>query len=62
MQQQEIDYIEDWGGKLRAFEFKWKAKPNYRFPKAFQDLYPDSEFMIVDQSNYDQFLSLDISS
>jgi predicted AAA+ superfamily ATPase len=34
-QQQEIDYIEEYGGKLYAFEFKWNSKKSFNFSKLF---------------------------
>lgn len=56
--QQEIDYIEDAGGKLQAFEFKWQAGKNARFPKSFTDAYPGSETTLVNRENFDAFVGL----
>ncbi len=55
-QQQEIDYIEEKNGKLYAFEFKWSEKKKGFLPKTFSDAYPESEFLIVNQENYTDFL------
>ena len=42
-QQQEIDYIEECGSTLAAFEFKWNpAKRRVRFPKTFTGAYPEA--------------------
>ena len=54
-QQQEIDYIEERGGKLYAYEFKWNVKANTRFSKTFIQAY-HSEQHIVDKGNFEQFL------
>ncbi|MCD4788593.1 MAG: ATP-binding protein [Bacteroidales bacterium] len=55
-QQQEIDYIEEYGGKLHAYEFKWKTGKKYRFPKTFLNTYPDSETKIITTENYFDFI------
>ncbi len=54
-QQQEIDFIEENHGKLKAWEFKWKEKTKVRFPKTFVDNY-DATTQIVSPKNYDEFL------
>jgi len=53
--QQEIDLIEERNGKLFAYEFKYSSK-NIKAPKAWQNAYPDSEFMVVSKENYLEFL------
>ncbi len=35
---QEIDYIEEFGGRLKAFEFKWKAR-KVKPPQVFMEHY-----------------------
>jgi len=53
--QKEIDLIEDRGGKLYAFEFKYgKAKANA--PKQWKNAYPDSEFRLVTRENFLEYL------
>jgi hypothetical protein len=54
--QQEIDYLEERDGKLFAWEFKWSASRNHRFPKTFLDAYPDSQTMFVSKDNFQEFL------
>lgn len=54
-QQQEIDYIEEYGGSLYAYEFKWSAsltKP----PKSFIENYPGSEFSLISKDNFTSFV------
>lgn len=54
--QQEIDYIEEYGGKLYAFEFKWRSKKKAKFPRSFVESYPESSTEIIDKENYPEFL------
>ncbi|MCB0281870.1 MAG: ATP-binding protein [Calditrichae bacterium] len=58
-QQQEIDFIEEYDGKMHAFEFKWNPKAKVRFPKTFLDAYPEHETAIVHRDNYVDFLMED---
>lgn len=54
--QQEIDYVEDMGGKFYAFEFKWQGKKTVRFPKTFQEAYPESEVKVIGRDNFEEFI------
>lgn len=56
--QQEIDYVEDAGGQLHAFEFKWQPKKPARFPKSFLEAYPGSETRLIDREHFDEFVGL----
>jgi len=53
--QQEIDLIEDKGGNLSGFEFKW-TKNEGKIPKAFATAYPAANFSIINQDNFLEFL------
>ncbi|MCD4746302.1 MAG: ATP-binding protein [Bacteroidales bacterium] len=55
-QQKEIDLIEEWGGKLKAFEFKFSGKRNPKPPKEFINTYPNVTFKVVNRENYFDFL------
>jgi predicted AAA+ superfamily ATPase len=55
-EQQEIDYLEDGDGKLRAFEFKWNPRAKVKFPNSFKLAYPEASFEVVDRDNFDLFL------
>lgn len=48
--QQEIDLIEEYGGVLSTFEFKYKAD-KAKFPKIFSDTYQGSSFKLINQKN-----------
>ena len=54
--QQEIDYIEEQGGVLSAWEFKWKAARPPRVPKSFLDAYPGCITGHVTPDTMEEFL------
>ncbi len=55
----EIDYIEEYGGRLFGFEFKW-GSGHIRKPTRteFLNTYPDSELATVNKENFEKFLSV----
>lgn len=56
-QQNEIDYVEDNGGKLSAYEFKWNSrKANAKCPSSFSTNYPSAYFEVVTPDNIEEFL------
>lgn len=55
-EQQEIDYIEEYDGKLHSYEFKWNPLSKTRFPKTFLKAYPDCETQVITPENVDGFL------
>jgi len=57
LQKQEIDYVEDEGGILSGFEFKWK-KDAFRKPKAFLEAYPGSDITLVNREHFEEFVGL----
>jgi uncharacterized protein len=57
--QQEIDYVEEYGGKFYAYEFKWQARKPARFPKSFLQAYPGSETQLIDRNNFESFAGLE---
>lgn len=52
----EIDYIEDSGGVLSGYEFKWQ-KNNLSIPKEFLSAYSGSSVKLINRDNYSEFLS-----
>ena len=55
--QKEIDCIEEHGGKLYGYEFKWGSKSIPRKTSSeFLETYPGSELSIVNQENFEIFL------
>lgn len=54
--QKEIDLVEDTGGKLTGFEFKW-TESKTKVPKQFLDAYDHSEFQVINRDNYLDFIT-----
>lgn len=55
-QQQEIDYLEEGGGKLHAYEMKWNPRAKASITKTFTDAYPNTDFQVVTPENIADFL------
>ena len=53
---QEIDWIEESGGKLNGFEFKNKDKGE-KAPAAWTKAYPSASFEVIDRDKYFEWLS-----
>jgi hypothetical protein len=52
---QEIDWVEEYGGRLYPYEFKWRSDAGK--PTFFQETYPEAaKTVIVNQKNYWGFL------
>ncbi|HCW32547.1 MAG: hypothetical protein UT36_C0001G0111 [Candidatus Peregrinibacteria bacterium GW2011_GWF2_39_17] len=54
--QKEIDFIEEKGGQLAAYEFKWDAHRTVKPPKEFLETYKGSTFQVITPENYEKFL------
>ncbi|GHT83290.1 hypothetical protein FACS1894125_6830 [Actinomycetota bacterium] len=54
--QQEIDFILERDGKLKAYEFKWNPKTKAKLPKSFADAYPNAEFTVVSRDDFEKIL------
>lgn len=55
--QQEVDYIEEFDGNIKAYEFKWsEKKKTVRFPKAFVDAYSPKEQIVIHNENFFEYL------
>ena len=53
---QEIDYLEEGGGKLQAWEIKSNPGTRAKIPLTFRKAYPDAQTGILTPENYDGFL------
>jgi len=53
--QQEVDLIEDRGGNLFGFEFKWNPKKKSKAPKAFIEGYSNAQFECITPENFLEF-------
>ena len=55
--QQEIDFIEEYEGKIKIFEMKWNiGKAKFKFPASFVEAYRPAEMYVVTPDNYLEFL------
>ncbi len=55
-EQKEIDLIEERGGGLYAYEFKW-GKRSVKEPKSWRAAYPDAGYEVITKENYLDFIS-----
>jgi predicted AAA+ superfamily ATPase len=55
--QQEIDLVEEDGGMLRAYEFKWNIKKKAKIPGAWSKAYPEASFEGINRDNYLEFIT-----
>ncbi|MFA7252376.1 MAG: ATP-binding protein [Candidatus Paceibacterota bacterium] len=53
--QKEIDYIEESGGKMSGFEFKWSDQ-KWKKPLGFLESYQDSTATLITKKNYTDFV------
>jgi len=54
---QEIDWIEDRGGKLYAYEFKWNPKKKTQVPASWSKAYSKASFELIHPANYLEFIT-----
>lgn len=54
---QEIDLVEDRGGNLFAYEFKWSSN-KIKIPVSWKKTYPDAKFKQITNQNYSEFLNI----
>lgn len=54
-QQQEVDFVEENGGKVFGYEFKWKKKESQKLPKTFTETY-NAESKVIDKENFREFV------
>lgn len=55
-QKQEIDYIEEYDGKIKSYEFKWNITKKVKPPKTFIEAYEGSTFHVISPERYTDFL------
>lgn len=54
-QQQEVDFVEEKGGKIFGYEFKWNKKRNSKLPKTFTDTY-NAGNSVINKDNFREFM------
>lgn len=55
--QKEVDYVEEWGGRLYGYEFKWQGQARGAARQAFTAAYPEAQVETINRDNFDAFLS-----
>jgi predicted AAA+ superfamily ATPase len=55
---QEIDLIEERGGKLYGFEIKWSPRAKIKPPKDWLGSYKNAQYKIINRENYLDFIGL----
>jgi len=55
--QQEIDYIEESGGILNCYKFKWNDRKKAKLPNSFKEAYPNHTFEVINQDNWLDFVA-----
>ena len=53
---QEIDFIEEYGGQLHAYEMKWNPRKKVRFPQSFLSTYHPVSLKVIHRENFSEFL------
>lgn len=54
-QQQEVDYVEETGGKITGYEFKWSAKKKNKLPRKFIEAYKADQ-RVINRENFREFV------
>lgn len=52
----EVDFIEEWAGEIRGYEFKWK-KGRFTRPKAFLESYENSDVKLINMDGVEKLWS-----
>ena len=55
MQQQEIDYVENFNGNITAYELKWNVNAKAKTHKIFNETYK-AQTEIINSENFRKFL------
>ena len=53
---QEIDMVEERGGRIAAYEMKWRRKGRAAAPKAWREAYPQATYTVITPENYLKFV------
>ncbi|GAO30650.1 ATP-binding protein [Geofilum rubicundum] len=54
-EQQEIDWVEERGGSLFGYEFKWNES-KVKIPSQWQNNYPNASFEVINRHNFERWL------
>jgi uncharacterized protein len=53
---QEIDWVEERGGRLLGFKFKWSPERKEKIPKDWLKTYPQAEYEVITPNNFMDFI------
>jgi len=57
-QKEEVDMVEERGGKLFGYEFKWSTKKKIlKPPRNWKESYPEASFEVITPDNYIDFIT-----
>ncbi len=54
--QQEVDWVEERGGSIFGYEFKWKES-KVKIPTQWKNAYPESSFEVINKDNFEKWLT-----
>lgn len=57
VRQQEIDYVEEEAGEIKAFEFKYNPSAKIKIPKVFEETY-NTKVKMINSTNFREFLEI----
>jgi hypothetical protein len=52
----EIDIIEEYGGQMHTYEFKWGSLKKVRFPDIYLKSYSVKKKSIINPENFEEFI------
>ncbi len=55
--QKEIDLVEEYGGELHGYEFKWNTKKTSKAPKGWLKTYKNASYEVITPDNYLEFVA-----
>lgn len=58
--QSEVDYVEQDGAMIHAYEIKWNSQKKHSVSRAFINAYPEASVQIITPRNISEFLSGDL--
>lgn len=53
----EVDYVEEGGGALHGFEFKWSTRARASAPRTWQEQYKTASWKLVSRENWVEFVT-----
>jgi predicted AAA+ superfamily ATPase len=58
--QSEVDYVEQDGNMIHAYEIKWNSQKKHNVSRAFMNAYPEATVQIITPRNISDFLHGDL--